>query len=207
MNSSNPLVSGIISDARQKADEILSAARNEAAAIIAEAEEKARKGEEAEKRSLDIRLEQISLRKESARKSMDRLSELRSLDSAYNEVMEEVSSRLESEIRTPGFRNVLISWIAEAAIGLDKKEAKVSFSDKTPVTAGMLGEAEAEVKRLTGSEVRLVEDPARLISGGVCVSSMDGKVSYNNQLDVRMRRFQRDIKRIIQEENARENSR
>ncbi len=207
MNSSNPLVSGIISDARQKADEILSAARNEAAAIIAEAEEKARKGEEAEKRSLDIRLEQISLRKESARKSMDRLSELRSLDSAYNEVMEEVSSRLESEIRTPGFRAVLISWIAEAAIGLDKKEAKVSFSDKTPVTADMLSEAEAEVKRLTGSEVRLVEDPARLISGGVCVSSMDGKVSYNNQLDVRMRRFQRDIKRIIQEENARENSR
>ena len=121
--------------------------------------------------------------------------------------MEEVSHRLEDEMKAPGFRNVLISWIAEAAIGLDRKEAKVSFSDKTPVTDDMLRDAEAEVKRLTGSQVSLVADSARLISGGVCVSSMDGKVSYNNQLDVRMRRFQRDIKRIIQEENARQNSR
>ena len=62
MNSSNPLVSGIISDAEKKADEILSAARDESASIIAEAEEKARKSEEAEERSLETRLEQIRLR-------------------------------------------------------------------------------------------------------------------------------------------------
>ena len=82
MNSSNPLVSSIITDARNKADEILSTAAKEAQSIIAEAEEKARKGEEAEERSLAQRLEQIRLRKESARKSIDRLSELRALDSS-----------------------------------------------------------------------------------------------------------------------------
>ncbi len=207
MNSSNPLVSSIISDAKEKAEEILSSARSEEKAIIADAQEKARKEEESEERSLASRLEQIRLRKESARKSIDRLSELRALDSAYSEVMQEVADRLEEKMKAPEFRSVLVSLIAEAAIGLDKKEAKVSFSDKTPVSQDMLREAEAEVKRLTGSEVKLVEDPARLIGGGVCVSSMDGKVSYNNQLDVRIRRFQRDIKRIIQEENARENSR
>ena len=207
MNSSNPLVSSIITDARNKADEILSAAAKEAQSIIAEAEEKARKGEEAEERSLAQRLEQIRLRKESARKSIDRLSELRALDSSYSEVMDEVTRRLDAAIGSPEIRKVLVSWIAEAAIGLDRKEAKVAFSDKTPVTEDMLREAEDEVRRITGSSVSLSLDPDRLIGGGVSVSSMDGKVSYNNQLDVRIRRFQRDIKRIIQEENARENSR
>ncbi len=207
MNSSNPLVSSIITDARNKADEILSAAAKEAQSIIAEAEEKARKGEEAEERSLSQRLEQIRLRKESARKSIDRLSELRALDSSYSEVMDEVTRRLDAAIGSPEIRKVLVSWIAEAAIGLDRKEAKVAFSDKTPVTEDMLREAEDEVRRITGSSVSLSLDPDRLIGGGVSVSSMDGKVSYNNQLDVRIRRFQRDIKRIIQEENARENSR
>ena len=207
MNSSNPLVSSIITDARNKADEILSAAAKEAQSIIAEAEEKARKGEEAEERSLAQRLEQIRLRKESARKSIDRLSELRALDSSYSEVMDEVTRRLDAAIGSPEIRKVLVSWIAEAAIGLDRKEAKVAFSDKTPVTEDMLREAEDEVRRITGSSVSLSLDPDRLIGGGVSVSSMDGKVSYNNQLDVRVRRFQRDIKRIIQEENARQNSR
>lgn len=208
MNTSgNPLVSGILSDARSKADEILKEARDEASAILSDAEERARKGEAAEEHSLSMRLEQIRLRKESARKSMDRLSELRSLDSAYSEVMDEVNSRLEKMTAAPEFSHVLVSWIAEAAIGLDRKEAKVAFSEKTPVSDDMLREAEAEVMRLTGSSVSLSADPVRLRSSGVCVSSLDGKVSYNNQLDVRIRRFQRDIKRIIQEENARENSR
>ena len=50
-------------------------------------------------------------------------------------------------------------------------------------------------------------DTERLSGEGVVLTSMDGKVSYNNQLDVRMRRYSRDIKRIVQEENARQNSR
>ncbi len=208
MNTSgNPLVNGILADARKKADEIMSKASGDAASILADAEERARKGVEAEERSLDLRLEQIRLRKESARKSLDRISELRSLDSSYAEVMDEVSRRLDQMTSQPEFRSVLISWIAEAVIGLDRKEAKVAFSEKTPVTPDMLRDAEAEVLRRTGASVSLSEDPERLSEGGVSVSSLDGKVSYNNQLPVRIRRFQRDIKRIIQEENARQNSR
>ena len=208
MNTSgNPLVNGILADARKKADEIISKARSDAASILADAEERARKGVAAEEKSLDLRLEQIRLRKESARKSLDRISELRALDCSYSEVMDEVSRRLGQMAGTAEFRSVLIAWITEAVIGLDRKEAKVSFSERTPVTPDMLREAEAEVRRRTGASVTLTEDPERLSEGGVSVSSLDGKVSYNNQLPVRIRRFQRDIKRIIQEENARQNSR
>ena len=115
MNSSNPLVSSIITDARNKADEILSTAAKEAQSIIAEAEEKARKGEEAEERSLAQRLEQIRLRKESARKSIDRLSELRALDSSYSEVMDEVTDFF-SIVPYPMTTTSLSTWLSSCRV-------------------------------------------------------------------------------------------
>ena len=207
MTQDNPLISGILSEAEAKAEEIIRKAEEECASIIAEADERAERESQLEERSFSVRLERIKEREESARKNIDRLSELKVLDSAYNLVLKEVQKRLDSLVSSPDFRSILVSWIAEAAIGLDRKEARVSFSEKAPVDDQMLRDAEAEVLRRTGASVSLSEDPERLSEGGVSVSSLDGKVSYNNQLPVRIRRFQRDIKRIIQEENARQNSR
>ena len=203
----NPLIRGIIQEAEEKAAAIESAASREAEDILSDARERAEKEARMEKRSYSVRLEQIEAREESARRSIDRLSELRSLDSAYREVMDEVNRRLSAALSSPSFESVMIGWIAEAAIGLDRKEAKVAFSEKTPVTDGMLRRAESLVKEETGAELSLSLDPQRLTGPGVVLSSLDGKVSYNNQLDVRMRRYSRDIRRIVQEENARQNSR
>ena len=121
--------------------------------------------------------------------------------------MAEVERRIDKRMGEPGFSDVIVDWIAEAAIGLDRKDAKVAFSVRTPVTDEILQRAEKKVLDLTGAEVNLTIDPVRISGAGVMLSSMDGKVSYNNQLGVRIRRYQRDIKRIVQEENARENSR
>ena len=203
----NPLIQGILQEAREKAASVAAASEKEAEAIIAEARERAEREASMERRSFSVRLEQIEAREESARRSIDRLVELRSLDAAYKEVMEEVEKRLAAKLASSSFSSVLVSWIAEAAIGLDRKEARVSFSEKTPVTAGMLREAEDLVKKETGAAVTLSLDTERLSGAGVVLTSLDGKVSYNNQLDVRMRRYSRDIRRIVQEENARQNSR
>ena len=203
----NPLIQGILQEARAKADEIEKKAGIEAESIISEARERAERDAGLERKSYSVRLEQIQAREESARRSIDRLAELRSLDSAYTEVMEEVDRRLKVVVSNPSFSSILVSWIAEAAIGLDRKEAKVSFSEKAPVTEEMLREAEAIVRKDTGATLSLSLDTERLSGVGVVVSSLDGKVSYNNQLEVRMRRYSRDIRRIVQEENARQNSR
>lgn len=207
MADNNPLIQGILSEAQKKASDVIAASEKEADSIISEAKEKAGKEAEMEKRSYSVRLEQIQAREESARRGIDRLSELKSLDAVYKDVMEEVDRRLQAKVSSASFSPVLVQWIAEAAIGLDKKEAKVSFSEKTPVTSEMLKEAEDLVKKETGASVSLSLDTERLSGAGVVVSSIDGKVSYNNQLDVRMRRYSRDIRRIVQEENARQNSR
>lgn len=207
MSADNPLINGILEDASLKAKDIVRKAEEECKKIIDEANEKAVKEAELEKRSYSVRLDRIELREESARKNIDRLSELKSLDSAYNLVMKEAEKRLADIVSSADFSRILISWIAEAAIGLDRKEAKVSFSEKAPVDEGMLREAEKLVKKETGADVSLSLDSSRVSSPGVILTSIDGKVSYNNQLDVRMRRYSRDIRRIIQEENAGQNSR
>ena len=207
MADDNPLIQGILSEAEERAKETIAASEKEAEAIIAEAREKAVREAEMEKRSYSVRLEQIQAREESARRGIDRLSELKGLDTVYKDVMEEVDKRLQEKIASPSFSSVLVSWIAEAAIGLDRKEARVSFSEKTPVTVDMLREAEQLVRKETGASVSLTLDTERLSGAGVVLSSTDGKVSYNNQLDVRMRRYSRDIRKIVQEENARQNSR
>ena len=207
MSADNPLINGILEDASQKAKDIVRKAEEECKKIIDEANEKAVKEAELEKRSYSVRLERIEQREESARKNIDRLSELKSLDSAYNLVMKEAEKRLADIVSSADFSRILISWIAEAAIGLDRKEAKVSFSEKAPVDEGILRKAEKLVKKETGADVSLSLDSSRVSSPGVILTSIDGKVSYNNQLDVRMRRYSRDIRRIIQEENAGQNSR
>ncbi len=203
----NPLIRGILDDARKKADAIIGKANEEAASIISEGGKRAEKERSSAEKSYALRLEQIKLREESAKRNIDRLSELKNLDSSYKEIMAEVERRIDKRMSEPGFSDVIVDWIAEAAIGLDRKDAKVAFSVRTPVTDEILQRAEKKVLDLTGAEVNLTIDPVRISGAGVMLSSMDGKVSYNNQLGVRIRRYQRDIKRIVQEENARENSR
>ena len=203
----NPLFEGILSEARAKAEDIIQRARQEEAGVLEEAEARARSEAEREKRSYDQRLEALALKADSARHNIDRVAELRGLDSANVLVMRSVREELERRMADPSFSETLVLWIAEAAIGLDRSEAKVACGRRTPVDDGMLRLAEAKVEELTGNRVSLSLDPSRLQGDGVVVSSLDGKVSYNNQLEVRIRRYQRDLRRIVQEENARENSR
>ena len=203
----NPLFEGILSEAREKAERILEKARSEEESVLAEAMERAEQEAKSERHSFDLRLEALALKEENSRRNIDRIAELKSLDRANGVVLGAVREEMEKRIQDPSFAETLVLWVAEAAIGLDRSEAKVSYGRRTPVTEEMLRKAEAKVEELTGAKVSLMLDSARLQGDGIVVSSMDGKVSYNNQLEVRIRRFQRDIRRIVQEENARENSR
>lgn len=205
--SSNPLVEQIINQANEKAETIISKARESANSIIAESDEKAESECQNEKRSFIARLDAISQYEASAKRNVDRIAELQAMDSAYNEVLESVREQFESLSGKEEFKPVLISWIAEGAIGLDKKEAKVAFSAKDPVDDQMLREAEEKVLEATGASVKLSLDSQRCRDIGVVISSLDGQTSFDNELSVRLRRYQKDIRKIVQEENARENNR
>ena len=156
-----------------------------------------------EKRATDLRLSSIKLKQESAKRSIDRLTELKKMDYSYSIVMDKVELAFSEMAKNGKLKDSLIGWIAEAAIGLDRKNAVVSYSLLCPVDDGMLRAAEALVKERTGASLSLSLDENKTSELGVIVSSTDGKISYNNLLSTRIRRYMKDIRKIVQEENAR----
>ncbi len=205
--SSNPLVQQILEQSKAKATSIVENARKSAEMILSQSEEKADRECTQERSGYISRLEVIKQCEASAKRNVDRLAELKAMDNAYNEVISSVRKEFVSLAGTSKFKDILVDWIAEGAIGLDKKEAKVAFSFKAPVDDEMLRKAEKKVLETTGAKVSLVLDSQRCRGLGVVLSSMDGQISFDNELEVRLRRYQKDVRKIVQEENARENNR
>ena len=202
-SDSNALIDGIISEARKKAEKIIDDAAREAGRIMEDAHEEAERKKEAEKRAADVRLGAIRLKEESAKRSIDRLTELKMMDYSYSVVMERVGKEFETLAKEGKLRDSIVSWIAEAAIGLDKSSAVVSSSVLYPVDDSMLRDAERLVKAKTGASLSLSHDERKTNELGVIASSIDGKISYNNLLSTRIRRLMKEIRKIVQEENAR----
>mgnify|MGYP002521380093 FL=1 len=205
--TTNPLVQQILDQAKAKAADILAKAKKTADSILAESEEEAEKQCAQERHSFELKLDSVNQYEASAKRNVDRIAELKAMDSAYDEVVSQIRLQFQSMSCTAEFRSTLVSWIAESAIGLDKKEAKVAFFAKCPVDESMLRDAEQMVFNSTGAKVSLCLDSQRCRDIGVILSSMDGQVSFDNELDVRLRRYQKDIRKIVQEENARQNNR
>lgn len=199
-SAENPLYGGILDDAKAKAALKIKAAQSEADEIIAEAHVKAETIAEAEKRGTSIRLESIRLKEESAKRNIDRIIALRSMDEGYEAIMKRVGEKLEALYADKEkSREILIRWIAEAGVGLGLEEAMVSSSPKNPVDVSMLKAAEVLIKSKTGAAISLSLDDRPCSEFGVVLSSLDGKISYNNQIDTRMRRMARNVKSIVQE--------
>lgn len=207
MKEENTLIAGILDDADNKARDIIAKALSEAENIKNDGLEEARKAVDAEDRIFRMRMHQLELKEESAKRSIDRLTELKNMDSSFTKVMEMVDQKIEDLVETGSLRKALIEWTVEAAIGLDKSKAMVSSSSKAFMDEDMLREAETLIKERTGAEIKLLLDQKRCNEIGVVVSSEDGKVSYDNLISVRKRRYMKEIRKIVQEENARKNSR
>ncbi len=193
------LFDGIIAESETTAASIIAEAQATAEKKLADAQAKADHDREVERHACALRLEQVRLRGESTKRNAARKAMLHRMDSCYDVVMDAVHRKLAAVSQTPAFSSVLVDWIVEAAIGLDLTQAKVSSSLQAPVTQQMLEEAARKIKKVTGATIVLTLDPRPIQETGVIVSSLDGNVSYNNQTDVRLRRFDRDIKQLVEE--------
>ncbi|MFA6775579.1 MAG: V-type ATP synthase subunit E family protein [Sphaerochaetaceae bacterium] len=195
----NLLLDGIIAEAQKKADAVRSQTAQQIVAIQAEAAKKQEQLLADEDADATSKLKQVQLRLEANMVSAKRRSALKRIDDNYQEVMARVEKKFSAFARSEAFKPYLAQWIAEAAVGLDLKEAKVAFSPLCPVDQKLLDQAMVLVKKFTGSEVHLVLDERSIREIGVVLSSLDDKVSYNNQVDIRLRRFDRDIRTLVQE--------
>ena len=194
------LISGIEADARAEEQEIIKEAQKQVSekrkysekrieSLLNDARKEAEKQAEAVKNKVICGVEL----------EVKRCS-LRSRDSAMQEILNRVEKKLNSMASDANYRSVLISWITEAAIGLDVESAEINASEKERLLVDdqLLSEVTEKIHTHSGRQVALrLSDAQPLKSRGVVLTAADGCTAFNNQVKTRMLRNQREIQMLI----------
>ncbi|MHC1693590.1 MAG: V-type ATP synthase subunit E family protein [Sphaerochaetaceae bacterium] len=196
--NNNPLLEGIIANARSEAEQILAKSVVEVAGLEKVYQQKAAEARKVEDRILEAQLDEISRKEESLLRNAQRKSSLLKGDRLRTRVMESVTHKMADLMGETGYGDILVGWIAEGAIGLDHDEAMVRCSFKEEITPLMLEKASQLVQSKTGRKIRLTFSDNPLSAQGVVVSSLDGKIAYNNQVATRITRYDRELKELME---------
>jgi vacuolar-type H+-ATPase subunit E/Vma4 len=194
------LINGITHDAEQEAQRLVEQAKKDVEdkkracdtqveSLLNEAEKKAQAQTEAiirhNRSAVNVEIRRIALKKRGE---------------VLKKVLERVEESFAKLIGEPGYKELLVHWIVEAAIGLNAEQAVVNASKKERplVTAEVLRTAEQKVKSFINKKVELtVSDEAEPIVQGVILFTRDKKMAFNNQLPTRLLRYQSEIRKMI----------
>jgi vacuolar-type H+-ATPase subunit E/Vma4 len=197
MNQSKEiLIAGIEADARQEEEKILAEAEQQAAdkrkygdqkieSILADTRARA------EKQAEDIKRKGVS----SVELEVRRRS-LRLRDTILQDLIKQVEERMQSRIARPDYRTALLQWIVEAARGLnmDAAEINASAAERKLIDKNLLDEA----MKMLEQKVALTLSKDDPLSGqGVVLTSVNGRLAFNNQVRTRIQRHQREIHGLI----------
>lgn len=199
MDSDNKLLKGIEDEAEKRAQKIIKDAQARALTISIQSEHKLEKDLAREDKEFENRVQVENLKVVSAKKAAERKAELAILEKKYNYLYSSIKEKIFSNIEGEKGKTLLEKWILEAVLGLGIDEAKIAFSSNCLVDEAMLKNVVDIGKKEYNLNLKLHLDSRRLIDAGVVASSMDGKISFNNQIEIRMRRFEKDIKKSVQE--------
>lgn len=201
--SSDQLFEGILEGARSKAQTIIDRAKQDASAVQASYRKRIEEAVAHEQKATEKRLEQIRRFEESAIKNLQRRYAVGRSERLHKLVLDAVARKMEALRDEESYRSVLIDWIAEAAVGLDRDEAQVACSFRETVDEQMLQEARKIVKRTTGKDVTLRLSKIPLTGQGVEVTTPDGTIAYNNQVATRLMRKERELKELMEGQQCR----
>jgi vacuolar-type H+-ATPase subunit E/Vma4 len=113
---------------------------------------------------------------------------------------EQVREQYRGMLKTSEYRKLLLNWIIEAAVGLEKQVVIInsSASERDLIDKTLLTEAKTQIKKISGQDItfKISQQPV-LTSQGVVLTADDEKTSFNNQIYNRMRRKQKDIQNLI----------
>ena len=117
--NNNPLLEGIIANARSEAEQILAKSVVEVTDLEKVYQQKAAEARKVEDRILEAQLDEISRKEESLLRNAQRKSSLLKGDRLRTRVMESVTRKMADLMGETGYGDILVGWIAEGAIGLD----------------------------------------------------------------------------------------
>lgn len=125
---------------------------------------------------------------------------LRVREQAARQVLERARARLQELAGAPEYREILLGWIVEAAVGLGLTEATVNASARELplLDERLLAEAQRRVRELAGRTVSLTKAEGEPLAGqGVVLVGRGGRLAYNNQVSTRLLRRQTEVRKMI----------
>ncbi len=196
------LLEGIAEEARREAEKIREEAERQAEEIVRGAERRAKQSiAEAESRA-EEQTETIRSRSRQRIEAERRRLRLEAEERLFSKAYDMLKGRLEKMKTSEEYPEILRQLIVEGALGLGVAEAKVNAStdERSLLGDALLAQAEKELEAL-GMEVSLsLSDKSPLDGQGVVVEDTDGRLSFNNRMDARMKRYATEIRRMIYQE-------
>jgi vacuolar-type H+-ATPase subunit E/Vma4 len=197
------LIKGIEKDAQEEARRIVDEAqketedRNKAArvqeeSILKEAKNKA----QAQAEAID-RLNKSTIHVETRRIVLKKRGEI------LKDIMSRVEQRLAGKIGEKGYKDLLVNWIVEAAMGLNAEQAVVNASreERKLIARDVLQAAESKIEAFINKKVELtVSTEAEPVAQGVILYTTDKTMAFNNQIPTRLLRYQSEIRKLIFDE-------
>ena len=196
------LIAGIVQDASKEAERVLAEAKKAAAERIKAAQDQGRAVIQQAESKVEEQAARIRTQSASSMRMERRRISLKLREQAVQEALTRVRQRLVDMIGSPEYRDVLLAWIVEGAIGLGAAETTVNAPTRElkQIDKKMLQAAESKVKELTGKKVTLtVASGDPLVPQGVVVKAAGGRVEFNNQVATRLQRLQSEIRKQIQD--------
>jgi len=198
--SQGGLIEGIAQDAQAEARRLVEEAEKSAAERRAASARQVAEILEEARRKAGEQAAVLKRQAASTAKMETKRIALRIREQAAREVLERARAKLERMVGSPQYREILLAWIVEAAVGLGQPEAAVNASaaELPLLEEGLLAEAQRRVRELSGREVRLTRTEGEPLAGqGVVLVGRGGRLAYNNQVSTRLLRRQTEIRKMI----------
>jgi vacuolar-type H+-ATPase subunit E/Vma4 len=196
------LISGIEADAHAEEQEIIKEAENQAVEKRKYAEKKIESILEDANKEAQEQAEAIKKKISSGLKLELKRRYMRIQDSIMQEIKGRVEQKINSMTDDTSYRDVLINWITEAAIGLDAESVQINASDKERnlINDQLISAVAEKIQTKTGRKIALqLADVVPLKRQGVVATASNGHTAYNNQVKTRIQRKEREIRMLIYE--------
>lgn len=191
--SLDKLQNRILSDAKQKADEIARDAQAKADQVLAEARDKARK--ESAEIITKAKLEAEAIRRSilSSKVRANRLKVLDEKNRIVQDVVKTVEDRLASVARSSQFDEAAERFVSEAvkAVDSDQPIIRLGFKDASKKNLDVVSKIVPK-----GAKVVFEDEPIDGL-GGVVASDAEGKTIFNNSFKSRLERLDSQLLTLI----------
>jgi len=194
------MCSFILKEANEKAQEIAVKAEEEfnieKQRLIQEAKVKIRKDYEKKEKQVEVQ-KNIDY---STELNQARLQVLKAREEALNRTLTDAFKRLSKISNSPNYKNLLVDLIVQALLKIDEPKVFVICREiDHTLVASVVGEAKSKYQQISGRTVELSVDPTNRLSpapvegssapscsGGIMLSTAEGKIICSNTLEQRL---------------------